>query len=105
MSKHRLADRDTLVRLNDRAIRFHFNRTAEPDLLADGLDPEGTSILTMLLFDHTRMWQPEVAAPYPMHHRVKVLAKVKDTMTPEEFMLDVTAIDWDSLPEPEEVDA
>ncbi len=77
-----------------------YNRGIESEWVMQTADPDGFHVAKMLLFDHSG-----VDKRLPMHHRVGVLMKQKDSMEPFEFMLDISAPIWNWAPTVEEFDA
>ena len=77
-----------------------YNRGVKQEWLVQNADPDGFHVARMLLFDHSADDKS-----LPMHHRVGVLMKQKDSMEPFEFMLDISAPIWNWAPTVEEFDA
>jgi len=98
MSDNKMCTASDLIELNRRAMTRGLNRTADPNTLERLLDPDGTNILTMRLMGHNVDSHPI------FHHRIEVLAKIKDSMQPMRFYLDIADKDWKLLtPVPDEV--
>lgn len=105
----RVCDTRTLTYLCEVAEAYGFNRRLRAGL---GIDPDGTHLLALRLFDHQRR-TPELSVaqraevrrltghPYrgdPVHNRVQVLIKVRGSMTPQNGILDIPAAIWNQLP-------
>lgn len=87
----RVADACQLDELTKNAAHFKLNRQLSAKAL-DEIDPDGYSILTMLLFDHDRGRSGD-----PMHHRVQAYLKMKNQADPFMAIIDVTHKDWEDL--------
>lgn len=99
MAQMRLASKTEMLNLARAGDYYDFNRRADVDVLGKELDPNGTNVLSLLLFDHHREDHlPVDKRKDPMHHRIMVLAKVNGEDDPVEFMMDIAAKDWDALP-------
>lgn len=82
-----------LLWLARRAVEANFNRKL-PQALLDDLDPKGSHILSFFMIHDLIEGQP--AEP---HVRANTWLKIKSQeLAIEDFMLDISTDDWDSLP-------
>lgn len=78
--------------------RYDLNRQLS-DRITAKLDPDGTHILSLMLYGHNMDWD----TTRPLHHRAYALLKLKDRGPddPYTLMLDITDQRWRSLPSAE----
>lgn len=88
----RVADAATVKRINERALKHNLNRSLS-DMAVENLDPEGYSVVTMLIHHNT-------ANGYRIadHYRCQMLLKLTDDEQPHAALLDIFPDDFDSLP-------
>jgi len=87
----RVMNTPSLISIVEDSSDQGFNRTIEPEWVKANADPGGMHVATLLIDYH----QP--AREMVPHHRVQMLMKVKDTVTPVIYMLDVSANQWSWL--------
>jgi hypothetical protein len=84
----KVCNTEDLRHLANVAKRHDLNRQMPAGL---DLDPDGNHVLSLVLWGHNAEASPA------LHHRVLVLAKVRGSMEPETFHLDVLDRDWRRL--------
>lgn len=92
MTDRKVCNSDDLYSMMSWADKTKQNRCATTEELVPILDPDGTHLLVRLLAFHNDH----------MTDRVLVFAKVRDTMIPAEFMLDVKHEHYEALNTPEQ---
>ena len=79
-----------LTDVNTQSKNYRFNRTLTNEFI-NTLDPDGFNLVMIALFGHNG----DVADI--LHHRCRVMAKVKDSMEPVEVLLDIEAKTYERL--------
>jgi hypothetical protein len=89
-----------LEMLNAQAAEFDFNRYLYTEFLTK-LDPDGYHVLMIIVPNHirTRLDSDATKPADPAHHRLLVYCKLADSDHPVQAFLDVTAEEWDKIPE------
>jgi len=91
METRKAVHADDLLYIASESVRNDFNRTIDTQWLKAHLDPNGVSLVTLILPFHNMDF---AAIP---HHRCSVLAKFTATNVPEEFYLDITESSYNKL--------
>lgn len=89
----RVMNTPTLISMVEQGSDLGFNRTIEPEWVKQNVDPEGMHVATMLLRHHTAGFNREL----PVHHRVELMMKIKDTNSPVIFIVDIADRQWSWL--------
>ena len=91
MDTRKAVHADDLLFIASESVRNNFNRTIDTQWLRAHLDPNGTSLVTLVLPFHNMDF---AAIP---HHRCSVLAKFTATDVAEEFYLDIAESSYNKL--------
>lgn len=83
MDSNKAVHADDLLYVAQESARNKFNRTVDVSYLRNNLDPNGLSLIKLMLAFHNADFA------HIQHHRCLVLAKFKHTSDPIEFYLDI----------------
>lgn len=90
MNEYKAVNTADLVTLVEHAVEHKFNRI--PLLDQVDVDPDGAHLLARVLYGHNMD-----AAGVPLHHRCRLLVKVRDVEDPAWAWIDVLEDDWQRL--------
>jgi hypothetical protein len=89
----RYCDTPTLIRLINEGQKYNFNRQLDLYKVLEDVDPEGSHVLSVELFNHSRGTTGDV-----IHHRCSGLMKIQNSIDPYKVWIDIAADTWETLP-------
>jgi hypothetical protein len=82
-----------LIHLINEGEKYNFNRQLDLDMVLQDVDPEGSHVLSVELFNHSRDTIGDVN-----HHRCSGMMKIQNSMEPQRVWIDIAADTWEMLP-------